>query len=96
MITMEQAPSSGNPKKYVNRHQKSNSNEYIEDNYSQDYLNVQRQLKDAYEASLAAANLISRENGYRIGRAQPNYNNNLKQGNNYSYDMGYGPSSIQQ
>jgi hypothetical protein len=44
MIMMEQAPSSnlggGNPKRYVNRHQKSNSNEYIEDNYSQDYLNV--------------------------------------------------------
>ena len=42
---MEQAPSSnlaGNPKKYGNRHQKSNSNDYNEDSYSQDYLNVQR------------------------------------------------------
>jgi hypothetical protein len=72
MILMEQAPGGnigGNPKKYVNLHQKSNSNDYIEDSYSQDYLNVQRQLKDAYEASLAAANLISRESGNRVGRA---------------------------
>ena len=72
MILMEQAPGSnlgGNPKKYVNLHQKSNSNDYIEDSYSQDYLNVQRQLKDAYEASLAAANLISLESGNRVGRA---------------------------
>ena len=69
---MEQAPGSnlgGNSKKYVNLHKKSNSNDYIEDSYSQDYLNVQRQLKDAYEASLAAANLISRESGNRVGRA---------------------------
>lgn len=96
LIMMEQAPSShlGNAKKqynYVNNHQKNNSNEHIHDSYSQDYLNVQRQLREAYEAAQAAANLISGEGGNRVGRAQPVYNNNNRQGNHNSYDMGYAP-----